>query len=86
MTDLYFPGLSAALDSVRRMDDAALLQHIDSLYGRQNLDDEPTHDDLEREALEQTRRDFRNPEARSEWDYIETMGKIALAISRSPYR
>jgi hypothetical protein len=79
--NLYWPGVSEACERVSRMDDERLYQHIDSLYGRAKLPDDPTHDQLVAEALEQTRRDFRNPDARHEWEFVEA---TAAALRHAP--
>jgi hypothetical protein len=55
---MYFQGYAEAHEQVQRMSRDELLRHIDSLYGRDNLPDDFTDDDLRHEALAQTRRDF----------------------------
>lgn len=66
---LYFEGFAEARESVRNMSEKELYAQIDALYGRDNLPENPTLDELRFEALEQTRRDFRNA-ADPGWDRI----------------
>lgn len=79
---LFYPGVAEAAQRVRAMlFKADLLDVIDSLYGRENLPDDATVEQIRDEAVRQVHRDFRNPAG--PWDYVETMGKIALAQRRA---
>ena len=54
----HYEGYQAARAAVYRMSDDDLLQHIDGLWGRENLPEDYTRDDLLAEALEQTGKDW----------------------------
>ena len=55
---LYYPGYSESRAAVERMADAQLLAMIDDLYGRDNLPENYTHDNLLAEALSQHREEW----------------------------
>ena len=55
---MYFEGYREARQEVAAMSEADLLEYIDGLYGRKNLPDDYTVDDLRNEALEQCKADF----------------------------
>lgn len=76
---LYHPGMNEALDRLENMDESALLQVLDTLYGRDNLKYGATREDLLSEAREQVRRDFTNmhPEAVAERKYITALTTAA---------
>ena len=59
---MYFEGHDQAQKALLEMDEKALLDVLDGLYGRDNLSDEPDLDELRQEASSQVRRDFTNPE------------------------
>ena len=60
----YLPGFSAAYERVQFMTTAEELYTVlDELYGRGNLPDNPTPDDIRFEALAQIRREYTDTES-----------------------
>ena len=55
---LYYPGYGESRAAVERMTDDQLLALPDDLYGRDNLPENHTHDDLLAEALSQHREEW----------------------------
>lgn len=70
----FFPGYSEARERAERMDLAALLQIIDSLYGRDALRYDDGVEEVRAEALRQLEREWTNPEwARAHPEYCPWM-------------
>ena len=61
---LYFPGIEKAIEAVNQMTEDELLNHIDGLYGRDNLPGNYTLDELRHEAIIQTKEDFTDKTSR----------------------
>jgi hypothetical protein len=76
---LYHPGLFAALAAVDRMDREQCLRQIDALYGRDEIDEDATLDELRFEASRQTRLEFRN-NASPDWEIVDLHVKIAREL------
>jgi hypothetical protein len=57
---LFYEGYTKAIEAVRKMNRTQLLDHIDGLFGRDNLPDDFTDNDLVEEALTQTKEEFTN--------------------------
>lgn len=57
---LFYEGYTKAIEAVRKMNQTQRLDHIDGLFGRDNLPDDFTDDDLVEEALTQTKEEFTN--------------------------
>lgn len=57
-SDTYHPGFPESKAKVLEMTDAQLYELLDELYGRENLPEEPTHEDLLGEALKQHAREW----------------------------
>lgn len=74
----YYPGYQEANYVVQKMSEQELLDHIDGLYGRDNLPENYTLEDLRREAIEQTRKDFLTPEGKQQQDDWTAYGKALL--------
>jgi len=64
----YYPEYEQARAAVMGMDRDELLAQIDALYGRDNLPPSPSIEELRREALDQTARDFRRND--TDWDTL----------------
>ena len=58
----HHAGYNDAIATVRAMDLDDLLDHIDNLFGRDNLKYGDGIDEVREEALRQTEREFRMPE------------------------
>lgn len=72
----YFEGLQEAKDAVRKMTEKELLQHIDGLYGRDNLHQDYTFHQLQHEAIMQTKKDFTDTDSE---EYKRTQFHIRMA-------
>lgn len=70
---LYFPGVNEALERLDGKDESALLEVLDTLYGRENLRFGATHAEILAEARRQVRKDFENPAAAADRAYIEAL-------------
>ena len=55
---MYFDGYSEARESVKSMDLTALLEQIDTLYGRNNLHYGDEIEDIRQEAFRQLKDEF----------------------------
>lgn len=55
---LFYEGYEKAKEAVRKMDRTELLEYIDNLFGRENLPEDFTDNDLLEEALKQTKEEF----------------------------
>ena len=73
--NFYYPGYGEAKRAVYNMSDDELLSHIDNLFGRNNLSDEFTHNELVAEAIEQTRKDFLTDYGRQQTKFLEGYAK-----------
>lgn len=73
----FYPGYEKGKDGILKMSDQQLLDYLDGMYGRKNLSEDYTHDDLLVEALEQCRKDFITPEGETE---EKTWSEYARAV------
>ena len=55
---LFYEGIQNAIDGVRKMNRTQLLDHIDNLFGRDNLPEDFSDEDLLEEAIKQTKEEF----------------------------
>lgn len=55
---LFYEGLQKAIDGVRTMDRTRLLNHIDNLFGRDELPENFSDQELLEEAIKQTKEEF----------------------------
>jgi hypothetical protein len=76
---MYFEGYDKAREAVSKMDEADLLAQIDGLFGRDNLPENYTLEDLRIEAQEQTRRDFTDTSSK-EFELVEFYTKLSKAM------
>lgn len=54
----FYPGYAESRDNLYKMTDAELLGLLDDLFGREQLPDDYTHDDLLAEALRQHKEEW----------------------------
>ena len=73
---MYFEGYMKARDIVLHMSEEEMLAHIDGLYGRSNLSSNYSLEDLRREALKQTKRDWTDTSS-PEYADAQLLAKIA---------
>jgi len=76
---MYFEGYDKAKAEVAKMDEAALLEQIDTLFGRDNLPENYTLEELRAEAQDQTRRDFTDTSSK-EYEMVEFYTKLHKAL------
>ena len=67
---LYYPGLSEALRQLKNADADRLYQQLDALFGRDNLPEDPTVEDVRNEAIRQTRIEFTDTSS-TEYELVE---------------
>jgi hypothetical protein len=72
---LYHPGYPEAMARIETLDEEGLYELFDDLFGRDNLPDDPTIEDLREEARRQTKREFKDESAPG-WDYVELFTAI----------
>ncbi len=75
---MYYPGYQKARDEVLKMDEEDLLCQIDALYGRDNLPDDYTIEELRSEALAQTRREWTDTSS-NEYDQVRFWAGVVRA-------
>lgn len=81
---LYREGFGEAYAWVKQETDiSALLDYIDALYGRDNIEDESDFDEVRNEALEQCRKEFMDTSS-NEYSLVEFHVKLHQA-SHSRY-
>jgi hypothetical protein len=73
----FYEGYQEARDLVYKMNEDQLLEHIDSLYGRENLPELFNIDDLRNEALEQTRLEYQTPFGKEQKEWADRFAKAA---------
>ena len=76
---MYYEGYGKARKEVSGMSEADLLTHIDTLYGRDNLPENYTLEELRIEALDQCRRDFTDTSSR-EFETVEFYKRLHKAM------
>lgn len=78
---LYYEGYQEARWEVLSMTSQELLEHIDGLYGRENLPKDYTIEELRAEALRQTKQDFTDVSSK-EYEQVEFYSKLFIAMQR----
>ncbi len=75
---MYFPEIRAALWAVENMTQDQLYAHLDILYGREHLPENPIIEQVRKEAVRQTRLDFLNsqhPDYETHRILLERLGR-----------
>lgn len=75
---MYYPGYREAQATVARMNEQELLAQLDALYGRDNLPENYTIDELRIEAYEQVKRDFTDTSSK-EYQDVQFWTKVHKA-------
>lgn len=78
---MYFEGYDKAREAVSKMDESDLLAQIDALFGRDNLPENYTLEDLRSEAQEQTRRDFTDTFSK-EYEIVDFYTRLHKAMKQ----
>ena len=78
---MYFPGYREAMDAVAKMTADELLAQLDALYGRDNLPEGYSIDQLRLEAYEQVKRDFTDTSS-EEYQTAQFWTKVSKAGRR----
>lgn len=78
---LYYEGYDQAIAALQAMDEQELYEVLDTLYGRDDLPDDPEMEDLRREAERQVREDFTD-RSDPKHQEISFWCKIAEAMAR----
>jgi len=76
---MYFEGYSEAREEIKKMSEDDLLGYIDDMYGRENLPEDCTVEDLRLEALSQCKRDFTDTSS-NEYDLVMFYSKLHRAM------
>lgn len=76
---MYYEGYSEAREIIRKMSDEELLGYLDDMYGRDNLPENYTHEDLVNEALDHCRRDFTDTSS-PEYEQVQFYKKLHQAM------
>jgi len=76
---MYFEGYSEAREEIKKMSEDDLLGYIDDMYGRENLPEDYTVEDLRLEALNQCKRDFTDTSS-NEYDLVMFYSKLHRAM------
>lgn len=79
---MYYEGYNKARDAVAAMDESELLDYLDDLYGRDNLSENFTLDDLRLEAYSQCRKDFTDVSSK-EYEIVSFYKKLHAARKQS---
>ena len=77
---MFYEGYDKARSAIAVMDEADLLSQIDALYGRDNLPENYTLEELRLEAYAQTKRDFTD-ESSKEFEMVDFYTKLHRAMS-----
>lgn len=75
---LYYPGLTEAIEKARKMSEPDLLQTLDDLYGRDNLPENYTTEELLYEVVMQIKRDFTDTTS-PEYEQVKFWTNVAKA-------
>jgi len=78
---MYFEGYREARQAVSDMSEAELLEYIDGLYGRKNLPEDYSLDQLRAEAYEQCKADFTDYSS-PEYEQAQFYVGLAQAMKR----
>lgn len=85
MMSYYHPGVNEALANVKAMTtEKQLFDVLDNLYGRDNLPEDYTFDDLKFEAIAQVQRDFTDTSSR-EYETVQMFVAIHKASTTNDY-
>ena len=76
---LYYEGYDKAREAISKMDEADLLVQIDALFGRDNLPENYTLEELRLEAYAQTKRDFTDTSSH-EFEMVDFYTKLHRAM------
>ena len=76
---MYYDGYYEARQRVMNMSDKELYSLFDSLYGRENLPCNPTHEDLVREGLEQIRYEYTDTSS-PEYNHMQFWVSVVKAM------
>lgn len=77
---MYYEGYDKARTAVANMDEAALLSQLDALYGRDNLADDYTLEELRNEVYAQVKREFTDTSSK-EYELVEFYTKLHRAMT-----
>ena len=78
---MYHEGYKEAREAVNKMTEAELLEYLDALYGRDNLPENPTVEQIRYEALAQCRRDFTNTDSK-EYETVQFFQELHKAMKK----
>lgn len=76
---MYYEGYSEAREEIKKMSEDDLLGYLDDMYGRDNLPEDYTVEDLRLEALSQCKRDFTDTSS-NEYDLVIFYSKLHRAM------
>lgn len=76
---MYFEGYAEARREVQKMNEQKLLDYIDSLFGRENLPESFTLEQLRNEALAQCRREFTDTTS-AEYETVDFYTRLHAAM------
>jgi len=82
---LFYEGFGKARDAVYNMDREELLDYIDGLYGRDNLSEDFTFEELQGEALLQCKKDFTD-ENSPEYEQVQFYTKLYKAMKEQGHQ
>jgi hypothetical protein len=77
---LFHEGYAEARAAIAEMNEADLLAQIDALFGRDNLPENYTIEELRLEAYDQTRREFTDTTSR-EFELVDFYTRLHRAMS-----
>lgn len=77
---MYYEGYQQAREEVSKMSMSELLGYLDALYGRDNLPEDYTLEQLRLEAYDQCKRDFTDTSS-PEFEQVEFYKKLHRAMS-----
>lgn len=80
---MYLEGYSKAREAVLAMDEMGLLDQIDALWGRANLPEDYSVEDLRHEALKQVQRDFTDTSSKT-YETVEFYTRLHKAMKAQP--
>lgn len=78
---MYFEGYEKAREAILAMNEEELLQYLDAMFGRKNLPDDCTIEDIRYEALEQCRRDFTDTSS-DEYQLVDFCKRLNAAMKK----
>lgn len=78
---LYYDGYTQAKNAVLEMTEEELLSYIDGLWGRENLPENYSPEDLLYEVLEQCKKDFTDTSSKG-FEIVDFYTKLNKAIKK----